>query len=476
VAVVKTVEGSVQGIDADGVVAFRGIPFAAAPEGELRFQPPAPVAAWEGVRDAVAYGAAPPQVSPMPGVPSIWRPEDGLDCLSLNVWSPDLGAAGLPVMVWIYGGAWKLGSSSMPHYDGATLARSGVVVVTLNYRVGFEGFGHLPGVPDNRGLRDQIAGLEWVRRNIAGFGGDPDNVTVFGQSAGAGSVVLLTVAPAAQGLFRRAIAQSFPAGLRSVDGATEVTRIIAEAAGVPPTHEGLAGLAPEAILAVQDAPLAGSKSGITAFGPVVDGDLVTGPPQAALRAGTARDVDLICGFTEDEWRLFAEGVDLSEVDLAAVAGTLPIGEGAAAAYRDAYPDATDRQLFLAMMSDAVFRMPSTWVAEAHAAGGGRTWLYEFAWKSPMLGACHGIDVPFVFGDGDNRYSVRFLGSRSADGFAELSGRMRTAWTSFAATGDPGWPRFDALHRRTRIWDTTPVDAAYPLAESYRIWEQAAPRG
>ncbi|WP_344966628.1 carboxylesterase/lipase family protein [Streptosporangium fragile] len=474
-AVAKTRQGLVRGLGQDGIVSFKGIPFAAAPEGALRFQPPAPPADWDGVRDATAFGAAPPQLPPAPGVPPIWRPGDGLDCLTLNVWSPDPGAAGLPVMVWLYGGAWKVGSSGMPQYDGATLARSGVVVVTVNYRVGFEGFGHLPGVPDNRGLRDQIAALEWVRDNVAAFGGDPGNVTVFGQSAGAASVALLVAAPAAEGLFRRAIAQSIPAGYHSVAEAEQITGTLAAAAGVAATREGFAALAPEAILAVQDVPLTGPAAGASAFGPVVDGDLVTGPPWTGIRAGAARDVDLICGFTHEEYRGLAPGGPPPGVAPEAAAASLGLGEDAVAVYRDAHPGSSDADLFAVMMSDALVRMPTTWVAEAHARAGGRTWLYDFTWRGPLLGAGHGVDVPFTFGNGDGRFAARLVGSPPAAGFAALSERIRTAWTSFAATGDPGWPRFDLEHRRTRIWDTTPSEAAYPLADSYRVWERAAPR-
>ncbi|MGW5927026.1 carboxylesterase family protein [Streptomyces anulatus] len=221
----------------------------------LRLRSPAPAAPWDGVRDCVGFGAAPPQLAPAPTAPPAWRPGAGLDCLTLNVWSPDIGAAGLPVMVWIYGGLWKHGSSNMPQYDASTLAGSGTVVVTFNYRVGFEGFGHLPGVADNRGLRDQIAALEWVRDNITAFGGDPANVTVFGQSAGAASTALLMAAPAARGLFRRAITQSIPSGIRTGAEAESVTATIAAALGVAPIWDAFAALPPETILAVQDAPL-----------------------------------------------------------------------------------------------------------------------------------------------------------------------------------------------------------------------------
>ncbi len=468
---VKTVHGMVRGIDQDGVVSFRGIPYAAAPEGELRFRAPRPAEGWDGVRDAVEFGPAAPQLPPAPGAPPVWRPGDGLDCLRLNVWTPDAGGARLPVMVWIQGGAWKHGTARMPHYDGAALARSGAVVVTLDYRVGFEGFGHLPGAPDNRGLLDQLAALRWVRENIAAFGGDPDAVTVFGQSAGAASIALLLAAPAAEGLFRRAIAQSVPEGARTADEAGRVTASLAAAARTEATREGFAALPPEAILAVQDAPLTGP--GVSAFGPVIDGELVTGQPWTGIGEAAARRVDLVCGFTREEFRGLFPGPPPPGVAPEGVAASLGFGPEAAAAYREAYPDADDAALFMVMMSDAVVRMPTMRVAEAHAKAGGRTWLYDFAWRSPALGAGHGVDVPFVFGNARGGFAARVLGSPPPEEFAVLSARIRKSWTSFAATGDPGWPRFDLEERRARVWDTEPSDESRLLEASRLIWERRA---
>ena len=478
--IARTSGGRVSGLVRDGVTVFRGIPFAAVPDGPLRFQPPGPPAGWDGVRDATSFGGAPPQLAPRPGAPSVWRASDGLDCLTLNVWTPDLGAAGLPVMVWIYGGAWKTGASAMPGYEATKLAHAGVVVVTFNYRLGFEGFGHLPDVPDNRGLRDQIKALEWVRDNIAGFGGDPGDVTVFGESAGAASAAVLLTAPAARGLFRRAIAQSVPAGFRTPEEAGRITGLLAAAASVPPTWEGFAELPPEEILRVQDEPLKSIGPGLSAFVPVVDGDLITAPPWEALKGGAARDIELICGFTHEEYRLFT--ADRPPPDTtrtapevlhaeAAVAASFGLRDDAVDAYRTGYPGG---DVFVLMLSDALFRMPSTWVAEAHARAGGRTWLYDFAWRSPGFGACHSLDVPFTFGNFDSPAAARLLGSPPPDDFEALSGRIRTAWTTFAATGDPGWPRYDLDHRRTRIWDTVPSDADDPLAVSRHVWEHLGP--
>lgn len=469
---ITTSAGKVRGSVRDGIACFKGIPFASPPDGPLRFQPPAPPPVWDGVRDAVAFGTAPPQLSPAPGAPAMWRPGDGLDCLTANVWTPDPGRAGLPVMVWIYGGLWKHGAASMPHYDATALARSGAVVVTFNYRVGFEGFAHLPGVPDNRGLRDQIAALEWVRDNIGAFGGDAGNVTVFGQSAGAASTILLMTAPAARGLFRRAIAQSVPAGARTRAEARTVTATIARSLGVPATGDALAGLPPEAILAVQDTPLRGREDGFTAFGPVIDDDVVTGQPWTALGTGAGRDIDLVCGFTHDEY-LGQGPVPAAEVDLGLVAEAVGLDRQAATAYHQAYPGLSDTGLFTVMLSDALVRIPTTRVARAHAQAGGRTWLYDFTWQGPTLSAAHGIDLPFTFGNPDSRFATRFLGAPPPSDFDDLSTRLRTAWTSYASTGDPGWPRFTLDRQTTRIWNVPPTDTAYPLDASRQIWDRAA---
>ena len=473
--VVRTSRGRVRGLAQDGLSIFLGIPFAAAPDGPLRFELPAPAAPWDGVRDADVFGVAPPQLLGAPYLPAGWRPRDGLDCLTVNVWTPAVGASGLPVMVWIYGGAWKAGCSSQPAYDGSKLASAGVVFVSFNYRVGFEGFGQLPDAPANRWLHDQVAALSWVQENIAAFGGEAGNVTVFGESAGAGSIAALIAAPVGRGLFRRAIAQSIPRDIVTIDEAERVTRLLAAEAGIAATRAGFATLPPEAILAVQDAPLKGPEDGISAFAPVIDGEIITAPPWAAIREGAGREIDLICGFMHEEWRLVTAGADLSSVDLAGVARALNLAPDGVSAYRAAYPGRTDAELFTVMLSDAIFRMPTTWVAEAHAHAGGRTWLYDFTWQSPSLGACHALDVAFTFGHPETAMAVRLLGDPPPDDFAALSQEIRDAWVAFAATGAPGWPCFELEHRRTRIWDNPSTDTAYPLADSRRIWEHVTPQ-
>ncbi|MDI2130682.1 carboxylesterase/lipase family protein [Yinghuangia seranimata] len=480
------VEGVFESVDGGVVAVFRGVPYAAPPEGALRFAAPAPPTPWDGVRPAHAFGTAPPQSAMVPGTPAPWEPEDGLDCLTANVWTPEPGAAGLPVMVWIYGGAWRYGHSGEAMYDAGRLARAGVVVVSFNYRVGFEGLGHVPGAPENRALLDQVAALRWVRENVAAFGGDPDRVTIFGESAGGTSVATLTAAePYTRGLFRRAIAQSVAGRPVPLADAHRVTAMVATAAGVPATAEGLRSLSPARLLAAQDAPLAAIEADpdgwsfgdtVTCYAPVADGDVITGTPWELLRAGARPDVDLLCGYTTDEYTLFAVQLETMG-DAAGVAARMGLDAAAVDAYRAANPGLDDRALAVVMRSDQVFRMPSTWVAEAHAAAGGRAFLYEFAWRSPALGgalgACHAIDVPFVFGNAQGPFAELVLGAPVPPEFEELSRQVREAWVAFARTGDPGWPAFTTADAKTRIWDVPLRMESDPQRASRAIWRAAS---
>src|SRR6266700_5354100 len=251
---VRAAAGRLRGGREAGVAVFRGIPFAEPPVGALRFAAPRPVRGWSGVREALSYGPPPPQGGHF-GMDALSRDAAGDDWLTVNVWSPEPGpGAGLPVMVWIQGGGYVIGLSGLPEYDGGRLARDGgVVVVTFNYRVGIEGFAQIEGAPANRGLLDQVAALAWVRDNIRAFGGDPDLVTVFGQSAGAGSVASLLATPLAAGLFRRAIAQSVPGIYYSAPLAADIARAIAAELGLVATTAELSGVDPMRLVAAADA-------------------------------------------------------------------------------------------------------------------------------------------------------------------------------------------------------------------------------
>ncbi|WP_433230418.1 carboxylesterase/lipase family protein [Actinomadura formosensis] len=466
-AVVETSYGKVRGTTRDGVTAFLGIPYAAPPFGPNRFRAPRPPRPWDGVRPAVEYGPT----APKPGYP---KPFDALlpdpdipgeDCLNLNVWTPDPGGSGLPVMVWIHGGAFRNGSGAVPLYSGHAFARDGVVCVTINYRLGVEGFANLPGAPLNRGLLDQIAALEWVRDNIAGFGGDPGRVTVFGESAGGMSVT--TLLSLDLGLFRRAIAQSGAGGIaQDPDDAMLVTKEMAARLGVEPTAEAFAALDPAAIIPAQASvaaevamlPDPGRWGATTAAGgmsltPVLDGELLTRRPEDAIAAGAGRDVDLLIGYTSEEFRLFLMptglAAQLTDEAVGVVAAGMGVPSGLPAAYRDRYPDMTAGELMATIITDSLFRVPANRAAAGHAASGGRTWMYEFGWRSPNhdLGACHALELGFVF---DN-LSAGTGGMAGPNPPQALADRMHRAWAGFAGTGDPGWERFDPSTRAVRMF-------------------------
>lgn len=487
--VIRTAQGAVRGSVIDGVNTFRGIPFAAPPFGANRLRPPQPVAPWSGVRDALTWGAKPPQL-PYPPPWDVLIPERGPlgdDCLNLNIWTPDPGAAGLPVMVWIPGGMFEAGSGAT--YDGSHFGRDGVVCVTINYRVGAEGFLYLPDGDANLGLLDQIAALKWVRKNIAAFGGDPGDVTIFGQSAGGMSVGTLLTLPRARGLFRRAIAQSGGAHqVMTTDTALEVSREVARRLGVAQTREAIAAIPVDRLLQVQ----AELKADLVAhpdparwgadlmidllpWQPVVDGDVVPARPIDQIAAGAAADIDLMTGATSDEWNFFlVPGGAIDRIPAEAVAAVvgasgLPV-DSALASYRGAHPGASPGELLSAVLTDRLFRVPVMRLADAHAKRSPATWMYEFAWRSPLfggrLGACHGSEIAFVF-DGLGSGSDSLAGGGPPQ---QLADTMHRAWVAFATHGDPGWPRYDLPRRATMRFDTTPEVVDDPRARERLLWE------
>jgi para-nitrobenzyl esterase len=506
--VVRTGQGQVRGRVEHGHAVFRGIPFARPPFGAFRLAAPHPPEPWEGVRDAAAFGPAPPQPSealgaarPLPDSGAAGPGADPLDCLTVNVWSPDPGGAGLPVLVWIYGGAYLFGQAGQPMYDGSALAAGGVVVVTFNYRVGMEGFGEVGGAPPNRGLLDQVAALRWVAENIAAFGGDPGNVTVFGESAGAGSIAALLVMPGAAGLLRRAIAQSVPGTYFSAALAADIGEAIAAGLGRRATVADLAETDPGELVRAAGAlipklPGYADRWGQVAhtptpFSPVVDGEVLPQPPWPALAAGAAHSAgaDLIVGCNRDEYRLFVMlgtgGVKHGDVSAEHAATALRVfasAVGGEAAYRAAYPTAGPEHLYELVHSDWLFRMPSFQLADAHAAGSagrGATFCYELCWEAPAasgpaggvgsLGACHGLDVPLVFGALPLLPAALGLAAGPTPEAMAVSRWMRSAWTRFAADGNPGWPAYEPGQRLTQIIDAEPSVQPAPEAASRHIW-------
>jgi para-nitrobenzyl esterase len=489
--VVRTTAGAVRGRTEEGLAVYRGIPFAAPPVGEARFMAPRPAHAWDGVRDAYAFGPPPPQDLGNLGGPGLIDVPEGDEWLTVNVWTPepDPGAR-RPVMVWLYGGAYKLGHSGSPGYDARRIAADGdLVVVSLNYRVGMEGFAHIEGAPANRGLLDQVAALEWVRDNIEAFGGDPGQVTVFGESAGAGSVASLLAMPGAAGLFRRAIAQSVPGTFFSDALARDIGAALAAEVGLRPTVADLATIAPRELTAAGES-LSGkmpqyidrwgqAAPTVTPFSPVVDGEVLPTTPWQALAAGAAKDVDLLVGHNRDEYRLFVAMAgqlgQISEERATAALRLFAPGPDGEQAYRTAFPDATPGELYERVQTDWLFGMPSLHLAEAQRAGGGRAYVYELTWPAPgnggALGACHGLDIPLLFGTyGADLGLLLFAGTEPSAEAEALSSRFRSSWTAFARTGDPGWPAYDETERLVQLLDAEPAVRAYPEETARRLWE------
>jgi para-nitrobenzyl esterase len=492
-AVVKTRYGEVRGSVADGVNTFKGIPYAAPPFGANRLRPPQPVAPWSGVRDALTYGPKAPQV-PYPPPFDVLLADvavAGEDCLNLNIWSANLGAAKQPVMVWIPGGAFEHGTSAVPWYDGRRFARDGIVCVTINYRVGADGFLYLGDGVANCGLLDQVAALTWVQENIAAFGGDPGNVTVFGESAGAMSIGSLLSMPSAEGLFRRAILQSGAAHpVMSAAMAQRVGQSLGEKLGVAVTRKAIANVPVDRMLQAQ----AGLNADFAAhpdpqrwgeevmvslmlWQPVIDGDVIPARPIDRIVAGACADIDVLVGTTTDEWRFFLvpNGVigHITEDVLArAVAAYgLPV-EATFEMYRSAHPNASAGDLLAAIQSDWYIRMPATRLASAHAknARTSSTYMYEFGWRSPqfngLLGACHGGEIPFVF-DTLGHGTEPMWGSHPPQ---QLADAMHAAWAAFASNGDCGWPKYDLGRRATMCFDTTSEVVDDPRFAERALWE------
>ncbi|WP_030809365.1 carboxylesterase/lipase family protein [Streptomyces sp. NRRL F-2799] len=482
---VTTGQGAVRGrVAPDGVVSFHGIPYAAPPFGGRRFREPGPPEPWTGVRDATAYGPTAPHAPYAPPFDAL-IPEDvvpGEDCLNLNIWTPDPETgAGLPVMVWLHGGAFSNGSGSASGYDGSPFARDGVVCVTLNYRLGADGFLRLRGVPDNRGLLDQVAALRWIHANIASFGGDPDRVTLFGESAGAMSIGALLATGAARGLFLRAILQSGACHhfLRPASADLIAARL-AQKLGIEPTPEAFAAV-PLADLLPAQAELRAEVSARP--DPALWGEAVLNlmpfepvAPDLPL-PGPDCGVDLLIGSNREEYRLFLVPTDRLESFPAAALDAMTAAYGLVPAealpvYRASRASAptatrTAGELLDAVATDWFYRIPAIRLAESVPG----SHVYEFAWRSPQfagrLGACHALELPFVFDRLDDPSYAPLLGSNPPRTLADT---MHAAWVAFAATGDPGWPAYDTATRTTMVFAEKSAPRDDPRREERLLWE------
>ena len=445
----------------DGVRTFLGIPYAAPPR---RFALPAPRERWSGTFEADERGpCAPHRIRELPridAIPLVGSGGDGGDgdYLSLNVWAPE-AATGAPVMVWIHGGGFVIGSKDAPVSDGAAFARSGVICVAINYRLGIDGFLPVPGAPTNLGLRDMIFALEWVKDNIAAFGGDAGNVTVFGESAGAMAIADLVASPLAKGLFGRAIIQSgHGAMVREIGVAQRLVRKLARLLRVTPDAEGFAGVGNEAAMDalekiakpgavdLRDAQGFEPVYGISRFIPVWGDDVLPERPIDALAKGAGKSVDVLIGTNAEEMNLYfvPTGVRRKIPGLLAwwlLSRSQPRARQALKAYGLGARGVRPGEAMTRAMSDLVFRWPARQYAAAHR---GRTWVYEMDWRSPAcdgeLGACHGVELPFVFKTLECARGAR--GLVGADPPAGLADRTHALWVGFARDGTLPWRPYD----------------------------------
>ncbi|HEX3512230.1 MAG TPA: carboxylesterase family protein [Solirubrobacteraceae bacterium] len=466
--VVRTAAGAVRGVRRETGVLFGGIPYAAPPVGDLRFMAPQPAAPWAGTLDATAQGPPLPQpVRVLPGLRSdtLLGGWDGqAPALTLNVWTPAPGASGLPVLVWLHGGAFVAGSPAQAVYDGSAWMRDGVVLVTVGYRLGVEGFVHFAGGDSNVGLRDQLAALEWVQSEIGAFGGDPSRVCVGGQSAGAMSIGWLLGSERSRGLFARAISMSGGLDLTlSGEQADRVAAHVARTLSVEATAESMRALPVSRVVEAQgaitpdqlDLDTAADRDpggGLLWVMPVRDGEIVAEDPVGAI--GTVPDVDLLAGCTSEEGLLYLAGVpgfDAMPLEAAeAFAGRLtPDAAAMLAAFRAEQPDASPGELAARAITEVAFRAPTERLLRRHAElGSGATHAYRFSWRSGALGgrlgAAHAVDLPFSFDTldtpGASGTDDALLGTEG--GPQELATRMHAAWVRYVEDGDPGWAPYE----------------------------------
>ena len=461
--IAETTRGPIQGRIKDDVLLFSGVPYAKPPVGTLRFKPPQPMDSWSEVRLSTRFSPAAPQ---LPGggmtdnAPVRWSE----DCLYLNICTPAADNKKRPVFFWIHGGAYRTGQGAVPWYNGAKFATQGdIVVVSINYRLGALGFTDLSRFGDEyetsgaNGTLDQIAALRWVRENIANFGGDPEQITVAGESAGAFSVTSVMSSPLAQGMMKRAIPQS-GAGQHVVSkaAAQKVTDRFLELLNAA-TIDELASKTAEEILDVQskielEANKIEGLGTVAPFYPSIGNSVLPVSPLDAIKDGAAAEVEVLLGTNKDESTLFQIG-EFDEARLKKSLARIDANESVLAAYKAAYPDATPTDLAIQLQTDHSFRIPALRVAEARAKYTDRTWMYLFAWESrqPGLKATHALEIPFVFNNLDKPGVAAFIGKGESP--QALADTMHQAWTQFVKTGDPGWPVYDLETRTTMRFDT-----------------------
>jgi para-nitrobenzyl esterase len=476
--IVKTRNGLVRGRLVHGVRTFTGIPFAEPPIGALRFKAPRPARSWPGELDATTAAATPPQNAD-PSLPPVVPISE--NCLQINVWAPQ-GHGPYPVFMWIYGGGNFTGASNQPAYQGEKFARDGVICVSFNYRVGVFGFLELGGIigageagSGNNALRDQLLALQWIRDNIAAFGGDPGKVTIGGQSAGAWNCSALMAIPAAKDLFHQAIIASGGGdAVYKADRAADFAKLFVERLG---GKERLRTASIEEILEAQRA--AQSEFGDwLPFRPVIDGTFLPAAPIDQILAGHAKNVRTMIGHTHDEYRTFLSPAQAEEpieqkrflhLDLEALPALVK-------AYSAAFPNLTPGERMLRILGAEALGMPTLRVAEAQAASGAVVYYYDLRYSiaSGPFGpySVHGIDVPLIFEKVDTAFARSVFGYSADD--LPMARRVHAAWVSFIKSGKideglRGWPPYDLERRRTMIIDRAPMVLADSERAERLIW-------
>jgi para-nitrobenzyl esterase len=472
-----------------GVCVWRGIPYAKAPIGNLRFKAPQAPDSWTGVRDATKFGPAAPQMKR-----AIANDEkQSEDCLFLNIWSPAADGKKRPVMFWIHGGGFVSGSGSLPMYDGAPLAKKGdVVIVTINYRMGPFGFLYFKDLKNstdfesNLGIRDQVAALKWVRENIAAFGGDPDNITIFGESAGAISVETLMCIPAAKGLFKRAIAESGPPeALWTAEAATALTKRYLKILGV--SEDSLSKLRTmpvdtlESVLKVLMKEIKTEPTLLKVFCPTIDGDFIPHDLLSTIKAGQCTGIDLLIGTNKNEANLFAmKKLNMAPTTADQLAPYIKhIPADKKTALFNTYKDYPSRDGILDLITDGLFAMPAIQLA-GYQCEYASTYMYRFDWcskplKTVGLKACHGLELPFVFGTFHTNLGKKVLLFANKKRIHNLSDQIQTAWLNFAHTGNPNaagnetWKKYKDTDRSTMIFDKQTLLQNDPGSQQRKAW-------
>ncbi len=479
---VRVTGGELQGVVNDGIASFKGIPFAAPPLGQLRWKPPQPLQPWRGIRKADAFALAPMQNRAGSMLMGGWT-RVSEDCLYLNVWTPATNAqAKLPVMVWIYGGGFMLGMTSVPLYDGTKLAQKGVVVVSVAYRLGPFGFLAHPELSRESGkgsgcygLQDQVAGLRWVRDNIAQFGGDPSCVTIFGESAGSVSVSLLTVVPSAKGLFQRAIAESgsaiAPGHVPPLESAEQAGTNFLRQLGASDIKSARA-LSSESIQ--------GAIKGLSLgqFRPVVDGDFLPADPYELFQAGRFNDTPLLIGFNSDEGAWFVSFLRMGTTPEAFEKRAREMFASGSDRIIQAYPHSSPAEIYKSsreLLRDYAMAWPThSWASLQAAKGHHPPFVYYFDHRSTSSpdGAIHGAELAYVF-----RNLTAWVGAPSpprAEDIA-LSDLISSYWVNFARSGDPNgpglplWPPFDEQKRSTMVFDQSASSQPLPNADRLELF-------